>query len=175
MVNALKRNGVMAAAAVMLAAGGAAVPTAASANAHAKPKVAVAQININRTVTFPSAPVGGWTSLTLYSNGYYGWSGHMHDSGAPSYTYSGTCVVRFSNGAAFAFGASGRLHGTFESGSRDYNWNKSGYISSLPSAWSNSPTYRASCGSRVGISVSALVDSVIQGIGYVAQVVRIFA
>src|SRR5262249_37018494 len=55
-------------------------------NAAAASRRAPAQmpspIKLNRKVTFSGGvPVGGWTSLTLYDNGTYQWSGHMHDSG----------------------------------------------------------------------------------------------
>ncbi|MBX6169009.1 MAG: hypothetical protein IRY84_15400 [Thermobispora bispora] len=120
-------------------------------------------------------PVGGWTSLTVYRDGTYHWSGHMHDSGATSYNFTGACVLRMSSGSAFVFETSGRLHGTFESGSRDHNWNKSGTISSLPAAWNASSGYKWSCHNSVKLNLAGTVKTAIEAVGYAASVVAIVA
>jgi hypothetical protein len=164
---------VLATATLGLTAGG----TATAATTVSKsPARASSSIVITRNVTFGGGvPVGGWTSLTLNRNGTYSWSGHMHDSGGTSYNFSGVCVVRFSSGTAFAFETRGRMHGTFESGSRDHNWNKSGYKSALPAAWNASTSYRASCRNRTTLDLNGLVNSVITAVGYAAQVIAIVA
>ena len=73
-------------------------------------------------ITFSGGvPVGGYSNLVLYPNGAINFSGHAHVSGAPGYDYSFVWAVKDSNVPAtvYVFAASGRLHGTFESGSRD--------------------------------------------------------
>ncbi|WP_433423539.1 hypothetical protein ACQP1V_15995 [Microtetraspora malaysiensis] len=133
-------------------------------------------IVVNRKVTFSGGvPVGGWTSLTVYDNGTYQWSGHMHDSGAPSYNFTGVCVVRMSSGSAFVFETFGRLHGTFDSGSRDHNWSKSGTISSLPTAWRASSSYQVSCKNSVKLNLDGTVKSALEAVGYASAVVAIVA
>ncbi|TMR20564.1 hypothetical protein ETD86_18655 [Nonomuraea turkmeniaca] len=133
-------------------------------------------ITINRDVRFGGGiPVGGRTSLTLHADGTYTWSGHLRDSGAPSYNISSVCVVRFSSGTAYAFKSSGRLHGTFEPGSRNHDWNKSGRIATLPAAWRASQSHRWSCKNSVSLSLSGLVDSALQVVGAAAKVVSIVA
>ncbi|MEV1203297.1 hypothetical protein [Microbispora rosea] len=133
-------------------------------------------ITLNRNVTFSGGvPVGGWTSLTLYGNGTYQWSGHMHDSGATSYNISGVCVVRLSSGSAFVFETSGRLHGSFDSGSRDHNWSKSGSIPALSAAWRASSSYTASCKNSVKLNLAGTVDSALDAVGYASKVIAIFA
>jgi hypothetical protein len=75
-------------------------------------------------ITFNNGvPVGGYASLTLHSDGTCQFSGHFHVSGAPSYNVSFAWVIADSGGTAYTFTAHGHLAGTFESGSRDYNWN----------------------------------------------------
>ncbi|MFJ2031969.1 hypothetical protein [Streptosporangium sp. NPDC087985] len=133
-------------------------------------------IALNRKVAFSGGvPVGGWTSLTLYDNGTYQWSGHMHDSGATSYNFTGVCVVRLSSGSAFVFETSGRLHGTFDSGSRDHNWSKSGSIPALPAAWRASSSYNASCKNSVKLNLAGTVDSALEAVGYASKVIAIIA
>ncbi|MEV4382980.1 hypothetical protein [Streptosporangium sp. NPDC049644] len=135
-----------------------------------------AQISINRDVRFKGGtPVGGWTSLTLFSDGTYRWSGHIRDSGAPSYNFSGVCTVRFSSGGTFAFKTSGRLHGTFESGSRNHDWNKSGRIPEIVQAWRTSPTYKWNCNNSVKLNLSAVLDAALQVVGATATVISIVA
>ncbi|WP_416984497.1 hypothetical protein [Streptomyces sp. T028] len=161
----------------LLAAAALGIATPMTATA-ATPRTAAPQntIVVNRNVTFSGGvPVGGWTSLTLNRNGTYNWSGHMHDSGGTSYNYSGVCVVRFSSGTAFVFETRGRVHGTFDSGSRDYNWNKSGYNRALPSVWNASSSYRWTCKNRTTLNLAGVVDSALAAVGYAARVVAIVA
>ncbi|WP_067128000.1 hypothetical protein [Microtetraspora malaysiensis] len=149
---------------------------AAAASRLASSSSLPSPIAVNRNVTFSGGvPVGGWTSLTLYDNGTYQWSGHMHDSGATSYNVSGVCVVRLSSGSAFVFETSGRLHGTFESGSRDHNWSKSGTIPSLPTAWRASSSYTASCKNNVTLNLAGTVDAALEAVGYASAVIAIVA
>ncbi|HLL33754.1 MAG TPA: hypothetical protein VK545_07650 [Streptomyces sp.] len=132
---------------------------------------------MNNRVTFGGGvPVGGWYSLSVFPSGSYSYSGHMHVSGAPSYNYAGVCVVRFTNGTAFVFKTSGRLHGTFESGSRDHDWTRSGSRQSIRDAWRDSGGgWNARCSNRVNIDLNALVNSTIQAVGYAAKVIAIVA
>ncbi|WP_432932695.1 hypothetical protein ACQPZZ_15625 [Microbispora sp. CA-135349] len=149
---------------------------AAAAGRRASSSGIASPIVINRRVNFSGGvPVGGWTSLTVYRDGTYQWSGHMHDSGGTSYNFSGVCVVRTSSGSAFVFETFGRLHGTFDSGSRDHNWNKSGTISSLPTAWRASSGYTWSCQNSVKLNLDGTVKTALDAVGYVKSVIAIVA
>lgn len=142
----------------------------------ASPALMQRPIVINRNVTFSGGvPVGGRTSLTLNPDGTFHWSGHMHDSGGTSYGFSGVCVVRFSSGTAFLFETRGRTHGTFEAGSRDHDWDKSGYKPALPSAWRASSSYRWACTNKTTLNLDGTADSVMKAVGYAAQVIAIVA
>jgi len=79
------------------------------------------------TINFPGGtPVRGNASITLYQNGNYEFSGHFHDSGTPSYDAGIAWLVVGSDGKGFSFERKVHLNGTFESGSRDGNWNDTG-------------------------------------------------
>ncbi|MFJ7906780.1 hypothetical protein [Kitasatospora sp. NPDC096204] len=172
----LKRRGAAALATALLAAGTIAGPTAAvAASVPSSPTILPTQVVINHNVTFSGGvPVGGWYSLSVFPGGSFNYSGHMHDSGAPSYNLAGVCVVRFNNGTAFVFQTAGRMHGTFESGSRDYNWNSNGTNQSIRDAWQASGGgWNASCNSKVNADIGALVNSTVQAVGYVAQVIAV--
>lgn len=66
--------------------------------------------------------VGGWASLSLGDSGSFEFNGHFHVSGAISYDTSFVWAVKDSVGNIYTFGHTGRVHGTFESGSRDDDW-----------------------------------------------------
>ncbi|MEB8702874.1 hypothetical protein P4H21_19205 [Bacillus cereus] len=82
--------------------------------------------------------VGGSANLTLHQDGSFNFSGHFHDSGAISYDTSFVWAVKDSNVPAtiYVFAHSGRVHGTFEAGSRDDNWGVSGTNPALHAGWS---------------------------------------
>jgi hypothetical protein len=67
-------------------------------------------------------PVGGFSQLTLFQSGQFNFNGHFHVSGAPSYNVAYAVGVRSQLGVLYTFLRSGHLAGTFEPGSRDYDW-----------------------------------------------------
>lgn len=69
--------------------------------------------------------VGGWANLGLSDTGSWNFSGHFHVSGAISYDTAFVWVVKDAVGNLYTFGHTGRVHGTFESGSRDDDWGHS--------------------------------------------------
>jgi hypothetical protein len=75
------------------------------------------------SITFGSGiSVGGRGTLVLYSDGTTHFSGHLHDSGFPSYDCLAVFTVKDADGRAYAASQPGRVHGTDESGSRDLDW-----------------------------------------------------
>jgi LGFP repeat len=75
------------------------------------------------SITFGSGiSVGGRGTLVLYSDGTTHFSGHLHDSGFPSYDCLVVFTVKDADGRAYAASQTGRVHGTDESGSRDLDW-----------------------------------------------------
>jgi hypothetical protein len=89
-------------------------------------------------IGFPSGiAVGGNADLVLYQNGAFNFSGHAHVSGAISYDFGFVWAVRDTQvpAAVYVFATNGRLHGTFEAGSRDHNWGRSEILPGLAAGW----------------------------------------
>ncbi|MDT0461404.1 hypothetical protein [Streptomyces gibsoniae] len=184
-----KRRGALAVMSVLLAGAFTAPAAAAEAPAprsdapgslsaqSAVPQGMPNDIVINHQITFSGGvPVGGWYTLSVFPSGAYNYSGHVHVSGFPSYNFSGVCVTRFTNGTAFVFMTSGRLHGTWEDGSRDHDWNRSGTRRAITDAWKASGGgWTTSCSNQVNASVDSMIDATIKRIGSVAQVISILA
>jgi hypothetical protein len=118
------------------------------------------------TITFDNGvPVGGWMTLALFEDGTYSFSGHFHDSGAPSYDVDAVWVIVSSSGKAFTFEVKGHMNGTFESGSRDYDFAQNGQNDQLKDAWADlcaGYTWRWSA--YVNWDVQAAVDDVVNAL-----------
>lgn len=118
--------------------------------------------------------VGGYSHLSLFANGASSCTGHFHVSGSISYDISFVWVVRSSTGSVFTFSQEGRLHGTWESGSRDYDWGHSGTNPALAAAWADisagyTRVWRAAANSDFG----SLLDGAIKVVGYVSTAVKL--
>jgi hypothetical protein len=128
------------------------------------------------SITFDNGvPVGGNAHLTLWNNGNYVFSGHFHDSGATEYNMQ--LVIAVSDGAhAYTFEHQGHVSGTFESGSRDNDWNDTGTHPELVASWSNiaarnSWSWKADANSDLSNLVNAAVGILGTGLGIVAIVI----
>ncbi|MGW0042676.1 hypothetical protein [Rhodococcus sp. NPDC003348] len=121
-------------------------------------------------------PVGGWTQMVVYPDGSYNYSGHLHVSGATSYTVSVAWVLTTGSGhPSFVMPASGRVHGTFEPGSRDFDWNVSGTNPALRNAWPafNAQGYRWRWAASANLDISSLIDGVGKAVGAIGAVVAL--
>jgi hypothetical protein len=121
-------------------------------------------------------PVGGWAQLTLFRNGAVNFTGHFHVSGAPSYNMTCTFAVRASDGTVYTFTRTGRVHGTFESGSRDFDWGDNPTNTAVAAGWANLAagwSWQARAGANADIG--ALIDSAVHAVGQVASVIAIIA
>jgi hypothetical protein len=132
-------------------------------------------IVLHANITFSGGvPVGGWANLTLYGDGSYNFSGHLHDSGFPSYNTGVVWAVRASNGTVFTFSNTGHVAGTISSGSRDHNWNISGVNPAIASTWESlNRGYNSQLRARASFDVVGLFNDIKAVIGYVAEVVRV--
>ncbi|TWV45978.1 hypothetical protein FRZ03_15265 [Streptomyces misionensis] len=127
----------------------------------------------SRNITFNGGvPVGGWSSLTLHSNGSYSWTGHMHNSGGVGYNYGEACVIRFETGATYIFDVRGGMGGVF-GGSRDFNWQREGRLETLPSVWDEASSYVPSCSAKAGLDIGGTIDAAKGGIPYAMTVLAI--
>jgi hypothetical protein len=85
------------------------------------------RLDFVRQLVFPDLfAIGGTAHVTLSSDGTSVFSGHLHDSGAASYNFLVGCVVKDSQNSAYTFTQSGSVRGTFDSGSRDFDWSQPG-------------------------------------------------
>ena len=125
------------------------------------------------TISFDGGvPVGGWSQITLYQDGSYNFSGHFHDSGAPSYNDELGWAIVSSTGVAYTFEHSGHMAGTFESGSRDDDWNISDRNDAIAAGWAdlcNGYTWRWQAG--VNFDTGALMNSILNALKVTGTVV----
>lgn len=119
-------------------------------------------------------PVGGSSHLTIHKDGTYKFTGHFHDSGATEYNMTLAWAIKDSNNNAYTFQHSGHVSGTFESGSRDDDWNIEGQNDSLSSNWANIVASNSgSALSAANIDLTNLVNSLIGTLGTVLGIVAI--
>lgn len=148
-------------------------PPPAPPAVHAAPSQ-LGPFNWSPIVFGGGVPVGGWSQLTLFSNGAYSFSGHFHDSGGTSYNVSCVYAVRSGDGTVFTFTHQGRVHGTFESGSRDDNWSNGGTNPAIAADWgslTSSWHWHANAGAN--LDVGGLLDQTIKAVGTAAAVIAI--
>lgn len=130
----------------------------------------------NADIRFPGdAPVGGWSQLTVHRGGAWNFSGHLHDSGAPSYDTAVMWAVKDNRtNEVFKFTHSGRVHGTFEPGARDDDWGESGTNVALDAGWASlcsGCTWAWTAG--VNLDVTSITDAVLKGLGAIATIISI--
>lgn len=119
-------------------------------------------------------PVGGWSHLTLYPDGHFHFSGHFHVSGAPSYNVGLAWMVRSQSGQAFLFPRKGHLHGTFESGSRDSDWDVNGVNEDIKRNWADLVAgNKADWKAEVNMDITGIISEVKQAVEVVGQVVKV--
>jgi Chaperone of endosialidase len=116
--------------------------------------------------------VGANANLALHQNGAFNFSGHAHVSGAISYNFSLPATV-------YVFATNGRLHGTFESGSRDHDWGRSEINPALAAGWAAlergwSWRWQARVNADFGVFLDQIVKAVAAGQA-VGSVVKLIA
>ncbi|WP_438022389.1 hypothetical protein [Sorangium sp. So ce233] len=126
-------------------------------------------------IVFPEGvAVGGWSNLAVFRDGAYNFSGHFHVSGALSHTVRIAWALRSNSGVVFMFGNEGRVHGTFEPGSRDHDWNISGRNDAIASAWSDLEagwTARWDASAKFGFE--DILKAVLGPLGAVREVIKV--
>jgi len=127
------------------------------------------------SITFGNGvPVGGNAHLTIHSDGTYTFSGHFHDSGATQYNMQLVWVVKDSTNTAYTFEHQGQVFGTFESGSRDDDWNNSGQNDEIKQNWANivaGQTWKANADANGDLT--NLLTTALAAVGVVLSVVGI--
>jgi uncharacterized protein with LGFP repeats len=90
--------------------------------------------------TDDGTPVGGWAQLTVYADGSYNFTGHVHDSGFPDYNYGVVLGLVSPSGVLYTFAHTGHVTGTdgiLFGGSRDDDWDVSGTNPALAAGWAD--------------------------------------
>lgn len=119
-------------------------------------------------------PVGGWAQLALFQNGSYNFSGHFHVSGAPSYNISFVWGIVSNSGVLYTFAHNGHLAGTFESGSRDSDWNRQEVSGAIAGGWPDlCAGYHWTWNAHVNMDLGAAINSIKQAIEAVQKVVEV--
>jgi len=124
--------------------------------------------------------VGGNANLTLFQNGAFNFSGHFHVSGAISYNTSFVWAVMDLNTPAtvHVYAHQGRVHGTFEAGSRDDDWGRSEISPALAAGWGALMRgYRWRWEARVNADFGVFLDDIIRVVAAgqaIGNVVKIF-
>jgi hypothetical protein len=137
------------------------------------------RFDISTTIDFNGGvTVDGWARLRAARDGTWTFSGHFHDSGALSYDVGIVWVIAIPGSTAFTFSAKGKVHGLFEGGSRNYDWNVSGASSQLEARWdeimsTGTWNWRAETSLNVGSILENLLTAGIyaMGIDSVIQIV----
>jgi hypothetical protein len=129
--------------------------------------------SFNPIVFDDGVPVGGWAQLTLFRSGVINFSGHLHVSGAPSYDTACVYAVRGGD-KIYTFVHTGRVHGTFEAGSRDDDWGEGPTHANVAEGW---PSLAADlswhASATVNPDIGAFVDAAVKAVGAAATVIAI--
>ncbi len=136
----------------------------------------VLDFNFSPIVFGGGVPVGGNSHLTIRQDGSYTYSGHFHDSGATEYNMTILVGVKDSQSKLYTFQHSGHVSGTFESGSRDDNWNVESQNPVLSDNWVFLAAGSSSnAQSHAGGDLSGLINGLIGALGTALGVVAIAA
>ncbi|HLZ64087.1 MAG TPA: hypothetical protein VKR06_44730 [Ktedonosporobacter sp.] len=121
-------------------------------------------------------PVGGFSHLTLRDDGSYTFSGHFHDSGATSYEVGCVWLLKDSQNMVYTFERTGHVYGTFEPGSRDYDWQVDSHNDELANRWANiAAGSRATAHAAADMDILGFTNALIGDLGKVVGVISILA
>lgn len=141
------------------------------------PPAVASQLDFDtRYITFDGGvPVGGYSHVTLFPDGTVRFTGHFHVSGAPSYNVSLVWGIKTcNNSVGFALRASGRCHGTFESGSRDFNWDETTNNALIAQHWQElSGCSACNWHAAANADLESLFRSSFQALGFAVQLATI--
>ncbi len=119
-------------------------------------------------------PVGGYSHLTIRKDGSYSFSGHFHDSGALEYNMTLAWGVKDSRNNVYTFEHMGHVAGTFESGSRDDDWQVDGQNDAIAQNWASivATDYAAGQANASG-DLTSLINGLIGALGTVLGIIAI--
>ena len=137
------------------------------------PGVAQLDYNFSPIVFDNGVPVGGFAHLTIRQDGSYVFSGHFHDSGGTAYSTQLAWALKDTKGRAYSFAHTGSVAGTFESGSRDDDWNTPGVNPSIKANWADLLGASSNAKASANLDIAALGSAVITALGDVVKVIGV--
>ncbi|MEV5959068.1 hypothetical protein AB0M11_35930 [Streptomyces sp. NPDC051987] len=117
---------------------------------------------------------GGNSQLSVFSDGTYSLRGHFHASGAVSYDVAIAFVVSDNEDRPISFAHTGRVHGTFEPGSRDDDFAGTANEPMIQQLWPTGFGASGSWKANVNVNLQDLIDEGVHDIGDAALVASIF-
>jgi len=107
-------------------------------------------------------PVGGSSQITLFQNGSYRFTGHLHDSGFPSYNDALVwSFLSYHSRTLYILRHTGHMAGTYEPGSRDDDWSDQGTNPALANGWDDlAPGFWYRADATVSWDIGQLIDSI---------------
>jgi hypothetical protein len=115
---------------------------------------------------FPDGYITGWTQVGINSDGTASFRGHFHDSGPSAYDYvvvTALLDVVDANGNTLVFAHKGTIHGTFEFGSRDDNWQTDSVSCLIASNWAAARSSRTYSTIHTHNDVAGVLETIIEG------------
>ena len=137
------------------------------------PGVSQLDFNFSPIVFGNGVPVGGFAHLTIRQDGSYVFSGHFHDSGGTAYSTQLAWALKDTKNRAYSFAHTGHVAGTFESGSRDDDWNVVGTSPSIRANWADLQGASSNARASADLDILALGSVVIQALGVVVKVIGV--
>ncbi|MFF0492109.1 hypothetical protein ACFYTQ_24025 [Nocardia sp. NPDC004068] len=121
---------------------------------------------INSGMLGPST-TDGFFELVLFSDGYWTFKGHAHESGLVGHDYTAALVLTYVDpeNHVYAWSNTGTIHGTTDIGSRDDDWQQDGWDPRISRHWDELRTCEWRAELHVSTNPWAVVEAIAAGIG----------
>lgn len=108
----------------------------------------------------------GFFELVLFSDGYWSFKGHVHESGLIGHDYGAALVLTYvdPDGHVYAYGHSGTVHGTTDIGSRDDDWQDDGWDRRISQHWDELRACPWKAELHVSTNALAVIEAITAGI-----------
>jgi hypothetical protein len=132
------------------------------------------QFSFDSIVLPGGIPVGGFAHLVVRQDGSFAWSGHAHDSGGVGFNVGMIAGLKEPVGRVFTFFASGHVSGTFESGSRDFDFVVNQQDNRLAESWANIASgSTVAVRTSVTLNLEGLTQTIVEALGQAAEIIGI--
>jgi hypothetical protein len=113
--------------------------------------------------------ITGRAQLVLFSDGFWTYRGHVHESGAIGHDYAFATVINYRgpDGKAYAFANSDTVHG-LDVGSRDSDWQQDGWDQRISAQWDAIASSSWKADLHVSTDAAAVVELILAGLGLAA-------